>query len=340
VDAIHAAVADGPGEAMNPLSALFGAGIAARNRLYDRGMLQPRTLQHPVISIGNLSVGGAGKTPFVVLLGRFLQANHIAFDILSRGYGRSDRAIRLVDAYGSAELYGDEPLLLTRALQVPVIVGADRFAAGVHAEKLFSEVRPAHGRWVHLLDDGFQHRRLARQLDIVLLSQTDLGDQLLPIGRLREPLTAIRRADIIVLTDDTSVDALRAFGGDKPVWRVRRTFALSEPAAAKAVAFCGVARPQRFFDDLRSLGIQVLTTKVFPDHHRYSMRDINALLDMKRGSGADIFITTTKDLVNLSSAKLLLKLGKVITLDLRMEFVSPDQATILQTVTDLITEAR
>src|SRR5436305_13614270 len=136
---------------MNLSSSLFGLGVSGRNALYDANLLRAKKLSGPVVSIGNLSVGGSGKTPFVLLLGDLLKARGIKFDILSRGYGRKTRGVILVDSAGPAHEFGDEPLLISRRLNVPVIVGEDRHAAGIFAESSF-------GPQLHLLDDGFQHR--------------------------------------------------------------------------------------------------------------------------------------------------------------------------------------
>jgi tetraacyldisaccharide 4'-kinase len=317
---------------VNPLNALFGAGVALRNRFYDSGTLAQRKLQHPVISVGNLSVGGSGKTPFVMLLGRLLQENKYAFDILSRGYRREDAQIRLVDAQGKAAQYGDEPLLLARTLDVPVIVGADRFAAGEYAEKLFAEAKPAHGPWVHLLDDGFQHRALWRDIDIVLVSREDLQGSLMPTGRLREPLSSLLRADVIVLTDDTPDEDLPGFVRGKARWRVKRRVALASAPPARVVAFCGVARPERFFADLESLGVSTEHRRVFRDHHRYTEIDAESLLALKQRAGAEAFVTTAKDIVNLESAGMLPALQPVLELQLRMELVTPDPAEVWQDI--------
>ena len=317
---------------MNPLSALFGAGVALRNRLYDGGTFRQQKLKHPVVSVGNLSVGGSGKTPFVMLLGRLLQENKTAFDILSRGYKRQDKTIRLVDPKGNVDLYGDEPLLFARELQVPVIVGADRVAAGQYAEQLFAEAIPAHGEWLHVLDDGFQHRRLARDFNIVLLAKRDLHDSLLPGGRLREPLSSLRRANAIVLTDDTSEQDLPEFVRGAQIWRVARKVSLASAAPSKVVAFCGVARPERFFADLAALGVNTQHRRIFADHHGYIHRDVETLRWLKTRSGAEAFITTAKDIVNLESAGLLPALQPVIELSLRMEFVAPEPATIFRTL--------
>src|SRR6202142_1506286 len=122
---------------MNPLSSLFGLGVRARNALYDRGLARARRLRGPVVSVGNLSVGGSGKTPFVLLLGELLKARGVNFDVLSRGYGRKSKGVLLVDPAGLPQQFGDEPLLIARKLGVPVIVGEDRYEAGRFAESRF-----------------------------------------------------------------------------------------------------------------------------------------------------------------------------------------------------------
>src|SRR4051812_18617934 len=184
---------------MNPLSALYGLVTGARNLVYDTGFFSAK-LRAPVVSVGNISVGGTGKTPFIIYLGQQLKQRGIRFDVLSRGYGRDSKGVRMVDPAGSAREYGDEPLLIARALGVPVIVGENRYHAGLLAEQRFDPQ-------LHLLDDGFQHRQLQRDLDIVLLPEGDLKDKLLPQGRLRERLSALRRADIVVLQPDSKFRA-------------------------------------------------------------------------------------------------------------------------------------
>ena len=166
---------------MNPLAGIYGAASALRNTLYDRGVVAARRLARPVVSVGNLSAGGTGKTPFVIALAELLQARGIAVDMLSRGYRRKTQGVLVVDPAGSAAEFGDEPLLIARRLGVPVIVGESRYHAGLMAEERF----PSR---VHILDDGFQHRSLARDFDIVLLTKADLNDRLLPAGRLRRSM--------------------------------------------------------------------------------------------------------------------------------------------------------
>ncbi len=287
---------------MNPLSGLFGMGVAARNALFDRGMLQQQRLQGPVVSIGNLCVGGTGKTPFTQLLGDALMQRGVAFDVLSRGYGRTDTEIKVVDPSGSPEEFGDEPLLLANYFcakaslenQPKVIVGADRYEAGRFAEKQF-------GPRLHLLDDGFQHRQLARDFDIVLLAPDDSEQVLLPAGRLREPLKALRRADAVVATNAVKTSAFPML--PPRVWRVERDIVL--PAELKpdsrVLAFCAIAQPHRFFTDLRRHGVVPVAELTFRDHHRYNQGDLRRIEKEISSSRADCCVTTIKDRMNLGA---------------------------------------
>jgi tetraacyldisaccharide 4'-kinase len=298
---------------MNPLSAIFGAGVAIRNVLYDRGGLQVKRLARPVVSIGNISVGGSGKTPFVIALGQLLTEYGIAFDVISRGYGRTSTEIAVVDPKGSPAQFGDEPLLIAQKLLVPVIVGADRYQAGLLAEKQFSSK-------LHLLDDGFQHRRLHRDFDIVMLPAEDQEGFLLPLGRLREPLTALGRSDAVVVPDAPERQL-----PVKNVWPARRVVEL--PAASgKMIAFSGIGRPRQFLEGLKSSNLAVAGTITFPDHHRYNQRDIDRLLALKKESHADNFITTEKDVINLGT--LSSQLSSLHTAKLRIELESAQQVVI------------
>lgn len=274
---------------MKLLGGIFGAAVRARNALYDRGALSQRRLAGPVVSVGNISVGGSGKTPFVLLLGSLLQERGIAFDILSRGYRRKTTGVREVDPAGLPQDFGDEPLLLARRLRVPVFVGEERYTAGLAAEKKF-------GPRLHLLDDGFQHRQLARDFDIVVVTPEDTRDRMLPSGRLREPLTALRRADAIVLTSGADAAALPVSG--KLLWRARRGLEIKD-VPPQPVAFCGIARPKQFFLQLRTAGIEPAAEAVFPDHHAYSEHDLRDLLRVAEENQAGGFVTTEKDAVNL-----------------------------------------
>lgn len=306
---------------MNPLSMLFGAGVALRNALYDRGIFKARKLARPVISIGNISVGGSGKTPFVIALGQLLKQRGITFDVLSRGYGRSSTEIAAVDPLGSSQKFGDEPLLIARKLQVPVVVGTDRYHAGLLAEKKFSSR-------LHLLDDGFQHRRLHRDFDIVLLPEKDLSDELLPIGRLREPRTSLQRADAMVLFDASKIPPS---GTQAQIFKASRSVTLNQ-TSGKAVAFCAIARPNQFFDGLRALGQEVAGQLAFRDHHPYTQADIDKLLQLRRKAGADSYIITEKDLINLGP--LAAQLQPLRIAELQIELEAPEHAlnVILETI--------
>ena len=297
---------------MNPLSALFGAVVRARNDFYDRGTFETRRLQGPVISIGNLSTGGAGKTPFLLLLGELLKQRSILFDVLSRGYGRETKGVAQVDPAGKAWQFGDEPLLIARKLGVPVIVGEDRYAAGVYAEQNF-------GPQLHLLDDGFQHRRLARDFDIVLLTPEDVRDSLLPTGRLREPLSSLARADAVVLSGNLSLDFLPDFV--KQPWRVQRSI-FAPQITDLCFAFCGIARPGPFFAQAQQAGLNIVATHSFRDHHAYDSRDIRKLLYLRDRYRATAFVTTEKDAINLGEQ--LRRLGTVHIVALRMDLENAD----------------
>jgi tetraacyldisaccharide 4'-kinase len=297
-----------------------------RNALYDREVLKARRLQGAVISIGNLSTGGSGKTPFVILLGQLLKARNLQFDVLSRGYGRQSRGMLLVDPVGAPRQFGDEPLLIARSLQVPVVVGEDRFAAGRFAEAKFSPR-------LHLLDDGFQHRALHRDFNIVLVTPQDASDRLLPTGRLREPLSALRRADAVVLASGASAESFPLSG--KLVWRVRRGILLRE-IPVRPVVFCGIARPQNFVLQLRTANVEPAAEAFYRDHHAYTEQDIRELLSLKQKSEAGGFVTTEKDAINLGDY--LSALQPLSIVPVKMELA--DAANALDTMLRTIEERR
>ena len=312
---------------MRTLSTIFTAGVNIRNALYDRRMLKVNRLARPVVSIGNISVGGSGKTPFVIALGKILKQQGASFDVLSRGYRRKSSAMALVDPQGKPEQFGDEPLLIARKLQAPVVVGADRYQAGLWAEKNLDTK-------LHLLDDGFQHRRLHRDFDIVMLPASDLHDFPLPLGRLREPVASLHRADAAVMPEDASAEdvALARSCMKEPhnLWNARRVLEIDQ-MAGEAVAFCGIARSEQFFSQLRSLRIELAATIAFSDHHHYSSRDIDRLLRSKAESGGECFVTTEKDLINLGALATHLKPLHVARLRLEIDSALAG-TTILKTL--------
>ncbi len=311
---------------MNPLSAIYGGVVEARNALYDRRWSRSRPLQGPVISVGNLSAGGSGKTPFVILLGELLKARGIRFDVLSRGYGRGTRGMLVVDPGGLPRDFGDEPLLIARRLQAPVVVGEDRYEAGRFAESRF-------GPQIHLLDDGFQHRALARDFDIVLVTPDDARDRLLPSGRLREPLRSLQRADAVVLASGASPESFPLAG--KTVWRVRRGI-VTQNVPPRPVVFCGIARPQNFLLQLRAAGIDPIAEAFFRDHHGYTEKDVRDLLQLQQRSEAGGFVTTEKDAVNLG--RYLAALAPLAVVPVKMELA--DAANAVDTMLRVIEDRR
>jgi len=261
-----------------------------------------------------------------MLLGELLQARGVSFDVLTRGYGRQTRGVLLVDPAGLPQQFGDEPLLMARKLRVPVIVGEDRSQAGDFAESKF-------GPQLHLLDDGFQHRQLARDFDIVLVTPQDVADALLPAGRLREPLSSLTRADAVVLAGGASREAFPLEG--KLVWRVKRGI-LPQAVPPRPVVFCAIARPQNFLLQLRAANIEPAAQAFYRDHHAYTEKDIRELLELKTRSEAGGFVSTEKDAVNLGPY--LAALQPLSVIPVRMELA--DAANAVDTILRKIEERR
>lgn len=307
---------------MKFLAPIYGAGVSLRNSLYARHLLKQNRLAGGVISVGNLSVGGSGKTPFVLLLGDLLKQRGVKFDVLSRGYGRQTQGVLLVDPAGSARDFGDEPLLISRRLGVPVVVGEDRFAAGQFAEQKF-------GAQLHILDDGFQHRALARDFDIVLVTPEDARDRLLPAGRLREPLKSLERADAVVLTSGASADAFPL--KEKLLWRVRRGI-VAQNVPSRPVVFCGIARPKNFLLQLRTAGVEPVAEALFHDHYAYGESDIRDLQQLFRQSEADGFVTTEKDAINLGGYFSALQPLAVVPVKMELADAANAVDTMLRTI--------
>jgi tetraacyldisaccharide 4'-kinase len=300
-----------------PLSLLYGAVTRTRLSMYRRGTFQTTKLERPVISVGNITTGGTGKTPLVEWVARTLAAKGKKVCILTRGYGRKDPHVQVIvsDGYGvlaSPGEAGDEPYLLATNLKgmAAVISSADRIAAAQEAIKDF-------GSDCFVLDDGFQHLRLARDLNIVTIDATNPwgGGSLLPYGRLREAPEGLSRADCVVLTRCDQVknlDSLRAeiskLIGDRPVFRSEmRTSRVSplkngsEPlmAPARVGGFCAVGNPRSFFEHLRRAGYELALEKSFPDHHVYSQDEIDAIVREAKALAVTALITTAKDAVKL-----------------------------------------
>jgi tetraacyldisaccharide 4'-kinase len=282
-----------------PLGALFGAGAALRVGLYRRGLLRRSRLSGPVVSVGNLSVGGSGKTPLVARIAELLRDAGEPVAVLSRGYGGSFRGQALIVGDGASVLAGadeagDEPVMLARALRgVVVAVGPRRDLVGRAVEARF-------GRRVHVLDDGFQHLRLARDLDVLSVGEGDLDDRPLPAGRLREWPSASARADVLCVWSASRT------AHDGRTFRVSRRplgfFDLDgreRGAPARPFLLSGIASPERFWSDVSSAVSTVAGRSAFADHHRFTADEIRRVVDEARASRADAIVTTAKDAVRL-----------------------------------------
>jgi tetraacyldisaccharide 4'-kinase len=298
---------------------LYELGVRSRIALYDNHFLKTHRLNAPVISVGNLTVGGTGKTPCVAFLANFLRAEGYSVAILSRGYKRATEG--RVEVSNGREILcqpreaGDEPYLLAMSCPgVRVIVDEDRYAAGNWIERR-ERIN------VFLLDDGFQHLRLARDLNLVLIDASESLDaaEMVPFGRLREPLTGLRRANAIIVTrSDRPADrealeetiAKYAWAGTPILYAshemtgLRRLPAgeadLSMLAGEPVAALSGIARPDRFVEDLTRLGLRVVSRHDFEDHHRYTRIEFAAVVGRARAAGAAAIVTTEKDAMNLS----------------------------------------
>lgn len=319
-----------------PLAPVYRVALALKAQMFRWGWLKQERLESPVISVGSVSAGGAGKTPVVLLLTTMLRQRGYAVRILSRGYGRSSSTVERVEPFDDPGWHGDEPVLLAKRSGVPVFVGAERYKAGLLAER--SE--PSEKTMVHLLDDGFQHRQLARDVDIVLLTKEDVEDRLLPAGNLREPLEAVATADVLVLREE-EVDALRGFVDeltrDKSgpvVWVIRRTLSLGEGGdvalPTMPLAFCGIARPESFGAMLKGQGYEPVEMVVFRDHHAYTEKDVQRLIERARARGANGFCTTEKDAVKLTDymRTQLEQTGPIVVARLNVELLDEKDALI------------
>ena len=308
---------------LTPLSLAYGATVGARSALYRAGVLRVERVDAPVLSVGNITAGGTGKTPLVEWLARACYDAGRRVCVLTRGYKRANPRARVLVSDGERVLAGapeggDEPRLLAERLRrvAAVVSDPDRVAAARWAHA-------ALGSDAFILDDGFQHLRLARDLDVVTLDATDPlgGGHMLPRGRLREPARNLSRADVIVITRAELADELsalreraRQLSGGRTILAARtRTLGLRpltvSPSAADLiprgaaaqplVAFCALGNPRAFFTHLRREGYSLTHTRAFPDHHAYTQGDVEALTREAVRLGARAFVTTAKDAVKL-----------------------------------------
>jgi tetraacyldisaccharide 4'-kinase len=355
---------------------VYAVGLMVRDWMRRAGWLRVRRLEWPVASVGSLSAGGAGKTPVVIALAELMRGRGWHVDVLSRGYGRDGRGVERVDldATDAARRFGDEPVVIARRTGAAVWVGAERFAAGMAAEgeveadssfeKLgvrreadslrgiagskdkygdsgFARMTTRFGesyspQRLHLLDDGFQHWGLARKVDVVLVTEEDLQEALLPAGNRRERLAALGRANAVVLREEererVEARVRRLMRAGAAVWCVRRELRFAEGAAglARPLAFCAIARPDGFWAMLKDAGCQLADRVAFGDHHAYAMVDIVRMVALAKECGATGFITTEKDAVKLTDEMMerLREVGPVCVAGLTARFV--DEADVLR----------
>ena len=404
-----------------PLVPLYAAGLAVKHGLRAARVLKVRALAWPVVSVGSLSAGGAGKTPVVIALAKLLKVHGWNVNVLSRGYGRAGVGVERV-AVGdgkqvlrsaqddnifpdhshqtfpvrhvqvfpqphdqispqpqddaslhsyenssrrgpnvfpqiceAASYFGDEPVLIARSTGVPVWVGRERFFAGQAAERFAMKpdlgideesLSPGTGpldppltqrstdRGIFLLDDGFQHQQLGRKLDIVLMTFEDLNDVLLPAGNLREPLSALRRADVIVIRQEERLSMMprlrELVRAGTPVWSLQRRLRFPAPlgvlsAGLRPMAFCAIARPEGFAEMLQDAGCGIVETVAYADHHAYTTADIEHIIRVANSVKASGFVTTEKDEVKLSAEMQtrLQSVGTLVVVPLEAEFVNP-----------------
>lgn len=300
------------------MAVVYGGVVRLRNWLYNRGVLRSVGLRARVISVGNVTVGGTGKTPLVEMLARFLRDEGRRVAVLSRGYGRKEKGIVVVsdgkEIRVNAEAAGDEPMLLARRLKgIPVLVGRDRAVTGRIAVESF-------GCNVLLLDDAFQHRRVKRDLDFVSIDSTNLwgNGRLLPAGPLRESLGALARADVVLFARcDASSDVEEAVKRVQRYKRAKILFAWHRPLewvsaldggehsldllkGKRVVGFAGIGNPEAFRSTLRATGVDLVRLIKFKDHHWYNRGDFERIAGFVDASEAEAIVTTEKDSVRLS----------------------------------------
>jgi tetraacyldisaccharide 4'-kinase len=303
--------------ALGTLGALYGAVAGWRRARYASDPARRRRLHQPVISVGNLGVGGSGKTPVAQHIARWLVSIGERPAILTRGYARrtpQDGVTVVSDGervLAALDTAGDEPLMLARSLPgVAVLVGADRHLSGTLAERRL-------GATVHVLDDGFQHLQLWRDVDLLLVSEDDLHDHPMPAGRLRETRGAAAAADAALVTAgyDTAAERVGRALGLSTVFRVTRAIApprsivapyesIVVPPASRVFVVCGIARPDRFVADVAAAGWEIAGTMTFRDHHHFTAGDLERIVSAATGARSSIVLTTEKDAVRLASLDL------------------------------------
>ena len=328
-----------------PAAGLFRIMTGIRNWLYDRQILKSHSVNAPVISVGNIAVGGTGKTPFVIALTKQLTKAGYSPGVVTRGYRRQSRGRQLVrdrsSVLSNAAQAGDEAFMIASSVHGSVVIAdADRVAAARAAVERYACD-------IIIADDAFQHRRLQRDVDIVLWDADDdpAHSAILPLGRLRESIKNLRRANLLLVTRRNSVSTsavkifkqmnpdlfiaplpmtisgIHQFGNDVEIsW--------SELNGKQVLAFCGLGNPRQFFSTVESLTTVQPVSKSFPDHHKYSGKDVDELIKKAAQKNCEYLITTRKDTVNLPDSAA--TVGKLLVVDILYELSEKIKAAILQ----------
>jgi tetraacyldisaccharide 4'-kinase len=331
------------------LGKLYEAGVRIRNGLYSSGLRRVHRLKQPVISVGNLTMGGTGKTPTVIALGRMLQEAGCSVSVLLRGYKGENIGEPLLVSDGesllaSSQSAGDEAVVIAKNLPRAIVaVGKDRVRTGEWVEQRFRVD-------AHLLDDGFQHLRLYRNLNLLLVDVTNPfgGERPPPLGRLRESLDGIQRADAVLLTRtqpggnyQSLIERVRSYKPSILCFRVTQKLVVSSRSqdsglpgldGLTALAVAGIANPTQFFDLLERQGLKLADTLVFPDHHRYSVRDLKQVKKRCKQREMEFVVTTEKDAENLDASAL----DPLRLIVVKVTFVFEDVAEIRKMLSDTV----
>jgi tetraacyldisaccharide 4'-kinase len=337
---------------------LYELAVRLRVAAYETEYRRPKRLDATVIAVGNITLGGTGKTPLAAYIARYVKSEDHSVAILTRGYGRessgmltlnaaresstNDRAdsINTAQAHNSYAEFGDEPLMLARALpDIPIVINKDRYEGGRWAID-------ALGAEVLVLDDAYQHLALARDLNILLIDAPDPfgGFEMVPFGRLREPLYAIKRADLVIVTradkpfDQAQTNAIiKHFCGEKvsvmyaysSVTSLRHIetgemYETNQFTGWNAALLCGIGNPHAFADDILQVGINIVGENFFADHHAFTQQDLDRATRAAQDAGADLIVTTEKDAVRLEG----LKHGAVPVYAAQLEIQSEDEVRL------------
>lgn len=328
---------------------LYEFAVRLRVAAYETNYFKPKRLDAIVISVGNLTLGGTGKTPMVEYIARYLKSEEHSVSILTRGYARQTSGMRVLNDpqrrpesrdNGSYRESGDEPLMLARSLsEIPIVVNKNRYEAGLWAQEAF-------GSDTVVLDDAYQHLALERDLNILLIDATDpFGNfEMPPFGRLREPLYGIKRADAVIVTradrpfdHPQTLGIIKYFCGDKtPVMYFYSTiielrhlvtaesYDIKDFTGWNVAVACGIANPRAFADDILQAGINIVSESFFADHHAFQQMDLDQITTAAREAGADAIVTTEKDAVRLEG----LKHGDVPIYAARLQLDSDDEVRL------------